>query len=243
MERQKPDQKATPRRPLTGVGAWGRVDDEFAAPLQDDLAAASNLMANPAASFVAMSALGLSFATQAFGFWLGAVTGAAQASKSLLGPQAKAVREETPNEPARPIADVIPMPVRKPVHKPVHKGAVKAEAAPAKAASAALRAKAKAEPAAKPVAAVTMPASQALMPEDFRKPRAIARPSAPDDLKAIEGVGPKLEKVLNDLGIWTYAQVAAWQQEEVAWVEDFLAFKGRIERDGWIAQAARLAKG
>ncbi len=239
MERQKPDQKATPKRPLTGVGAWGRVDDEFAAPLQDDLATASNLMANPATSFVALSALGLSFATQAFGFWLGAVTGAAQASRSLLGPHAKAVREETPDEPARPVAEVIPMPAR----KPVHRGAVKAEAAPAKPAPAAPLTTAKVEPAAKPVAAVAKPASQALMPEDFRKPRAIARPSAPDDLKAIEGVGPKLEKVLNDLGIWTYAQVAAWQQEEVAWVEDFLAFKGRIERDGWIAQAARLAKG
>ena len=76
------------------------------------------------------------------------------------------------------------------------------------------------------------------MPEDFHKPRAIERPAAPDDLKAISGIGPKLEKVLNDLGVWTYAQVAAWGSEEVAWVDDYLSFSGRIGRDKWIEQAA-----
>ena len=36
---------------------------------------------------------------------------------------------------------------------------------------------------------------------------------------------------------------AAWSREEIAWVDDYLAFKGRIERDGWLDQAARLAAG
>jgi NADH-quinone oxidoreductase subunit E len=93
-----------------------------------------------------------------------------------------------------------------------------------------------AKPAAEPVksdAALPAPAS--------RKPRSIERPAAPDDLKAISGIGPKLEKVLNDLGVWTYAQIAAWSKEEIAWVDDYLSFKGRIDRDGWIAQAAKLA--
>ena len=43
-----------------------------------------------------------------------------------------------------------------------------------------------------------------LMPEDFRQPKAMDRPAKPADLKAISGIGPKLEKVLNGLGIWTY---------------------------------------
>ena len=69
------------------------------------------------------------------------------------------------------------------------------------------------------------------MPEDCPTSRnAIERPAAPDDLKAISGVGPKLEKVLNDLGVWTYAQVAAWSSAEVAWVDDYLSFSGRIGR-------------
>lgn len=78
--------------------------------------------------------------------------------------------------------------------------------------------------------------------ETPRQPTALARPEVPGDLKAISGVGPKLEKVLNDLGIWTYAQIAAWTPGEIAWVEDFMGFKGRIGRDGWIAQAVMLGK-
>lgn len=90
-----------------------------------------------------------------------------------------------------------------------------------------------------PVASGTI---EPVMPEDFVKPKAIAKPDTPDDLKAISGVGPKLEGVLNSLGIWTYGQIAALTPYEVAWVDDYLQFKGRIERDGWIAQAADLAK-
>lgn len=96
-------------------------------------------------------------------------------------------------------------------------------------------------PVAKPVSQADP--AKALEPEDFRRPAEIEKPATPDDLKLISGVGPKLEQVLNGLGVWTFAQVAAWQPEEVAWVDDYLQFKGRIDRDGWIAQAAKLAKG
>ncbi|PRY95212.1 LSU ribosomal protein L21P [Hasllibacter halocynthiae] len=58
-----------------------------------------------------------------------------------------------------------------------------------------------------------------------------------DDLKRISGVGPKLEEKLNDVGVYTFAQIAAWSPEEVAYMDDRLSFKGRIERDGWIDQA------
>ncbi|TIP85309.1 MAG: NADH-ubiquinone dehydrogenase, partial [Mesorhizobium sp.] len=72
-------------------------------------------------------------------------------------------------------------------------------------------------------------------------PKAMDRPANPDDLKALSGIGPKLEQVLNGLGIWTYGQIAAWTPEEVAWVDDYLSFKGRIGRDNWLGQAAVLA--
>jgi len=64
-----------------------------------------------------------------------------------------------------------------------------------------------------------------------------------DDLKKISGVGPKLEKLLNSLGIYTFDQVAAWSADDVAWVDARLTFKGRIERDDWMSQAKKLAAG
>ena len=65
----------------------------------------------------------------------------------------------------------------------------------------------------------------------------------PDDLKQISGVGPVLEGKLHDLGITKFAQVAAFTPEQIAQVDDALSFKGRIERDEWLKQAAELAKG
>lgn len=103
------------------------------------------------------------------------------------------------------------------------------------------------EPPVAPAAAleptVVAGATAAIMPEDFRQPKAISRPDAPDDLKLIAGIGPKLEKVLNGLGVWTFAQLASWSPEEIAWVDDYLGLSGRIARDGWVAEADGLAKG
>ena len=69
------------------------------------------------------------------------------------------------------------------------------------------------------------------------------RKAGADDLKMIKGVGPKLEQTLNTLGFWHFDQIAKWSSEEIAWVDDNLKFKGRIERDGWIDQATTLAAG
>ncbi|MEL6235410.1 MAG: 50S ribosomal protein L21 [Pseudomonadota bacterium] len=62
-----------------------------------------------------------------------------------------------------------------------------------------------------------------------------------DDLTRISGVGPGLNAKLNDLGVFHFHQIAAWGADEIAWMDDKLSFKGRIERDEWIAQAAALA--
>ncbi len=64
-----------------------------------------------------------------------------------------------------------------------------------------------------------------------------------DDLKRISGVGPKLERTLNALGIFHYDQIAKWAADEIAWVDDNLTFKGRIARDDWMSQAKTLAAG
>lgn len=65
-------------------------------------------------------------------------------------------------------------------------------------------------------------------------------PSEADDLKVISGVGPKLEEKLNEVGIYTYEQIANWTEENVAEFDELLSFKGRIERDEWIAKAKEL---
>ncbi|MGR3624212.1 NADH-quinone oxidoreductase subunit E [Pseudophaeobacter sp.] len=90
--------------------------------------------------------------------------------------------------------------------------------------------------------AETKPAAQELAeaaPEILKE----ARGGLPDDLKLLKGVGPKLEETLNDLGFFHFDQIADWTEAEVAWVDSRLKFKGRIERDGWIAQAKKLAVG
>ncbi len=61
-----------------------------------------------------------------------------------------------------------------------------------------------------------------------------------DDLKKIRGVGPKLEKTLNNLGVYHFDQISSWNADEIAWVDDNLSFRGRIERDGWVSQAKKL---
>ena len=79
------------------------------------------------------------------------------------------------------------------------------------------------------------------------KPRAKAKAEAPagarDDLKKIGGIGPVIEKKLNALGLTTFAQIAALTADDIARIDAELNFKGRIEREEWVAQAAKLAAG
>ena len=77
-------------------------------------------------------------------------------------------------------------------------------------------------------------------PEMLKK----ARASGADDLKQIKGVGPKMEALLNKLGVFHFDQVGSWRKAEVQWVDDNLeGFKGRVSRDEWVKQAKILAKG
>jgi NADH-quinone oxidoreductase subunit E len=77
-------------------------------------------------------------------------------------------------------------------------------------------------------------------PELLKKPRS----GKGDDLKLIWGVGPKLEKMLNDMGVWHFDQIASWGKAELNWVDDRLeGFKGRASRDEWVKQSKKLAKG
>ncbi len=113
--------------------------------------------------------------------------------------------------------------------------AVSAEAAPVKEAAPAKAAPAEAAPAADAKAEEPAAAEGAAL---FTAPE-----GDPDDLKQISGVGPVLEGKLHGLGITRFAQIAAFSPEDVTKVDDALSFKGRIDRDDWIAQAKKLAEG
>ncbi len=67
--------------------------------------------------------------------------------------------------------------------------------------------------------------------------------AAADDLKNLSGVGPALEKKLLEGGVTSFAQIAAWTADDIAALDEKLSFKGRIEREGWVEQAKKLAKG
>ncbi|MGR3501081.1 50S ribosomal protein L21 [Pseudaestuariivita sp.] len=89
------------------------------------------------------------------------------------------------------------------------------------------------------------PKAEAPAAEEGTKPANLlteARGGQPDDLKKISGVGPKLEGLLHENGVFHFDQIAAWGADEIAYMDDRLSFKGRIERDNWIQQASDFAK-
>jgi NADH-quinone oxidoreductase subunit E len=103
-----------------------------------------------------------------------------------------------------------------------------------------------AAPVAEPAPVVTKPAAKPAKKAVAKGPSRPAGLEAPragkaDDLKRISGIGPKLEMVLNDLGIYHFDQISAWSRAEIDWIDDYLQFKGRVDRDQWIWQAKKLA--
>ncbi len=92
----------------------------------------------------------------------------------------------------------------------------------------------------------TVPAAAGAEDEGGSQPEALAQPRSgeADNLKEIKGVGPKLEQLLHELGIYHFDQIAGWSPAEVAWMDQNLkGFRGRVSRDDWIGQAKVLAAG
>ncbi len=81
--------------------------------------------------------------------------------------------------------------------------------------------------------------------EDDARPSNLTQPinGEKDDLKRISGIGPKIEETLNGLGVYHFAQIAKWTKENVDWIDAFLSFKGRVDRENWISQSKLLAAG
>jgi len=67
------------------------------------------------------------------------------------------------------------------------------------------------------------------------------RPTSCDDLTTLKGISRILEERLHALGIYTYAQIAAWNEDHVREFSIRLAFRDRIQREQWVQQASQLA--
>jgi predicted flap endonuclease-1-like 5' DNA nuclease len=150
-------------------------------------------------------------------FCSGEVAAQTQVSTPASAPATKPVEAAKPVQASKPVAAAKPVETTKPV-------AAKKPAAAKKPTPA---------PAANPKEAPKDTGSSMLT-----KPR----DGGKDDLKKIKGVGPGLEKTLNELGIFHYDQVAKWDADDIAWVDDRLKFKGRIVRDDWVGQAKDFAQ-
>ena len=171
------------------------------------------LMAHPMAAMAATTAIGFGIAGQMAGAMLGVMQSAAERTKVMLDEAAELAAK----------AD-----------------ASRETAAPVKA-KPELRVVPKAEPEMK-VAREKSATPKAAEARPVRRAPA-AKAAKADDLKAISGIGPKLEQVLNGMGFKRYADIAALKAGDVARIEAELGLDGRIARDGWVEQARTLVKG
>ncbi|WP_245437395.1 5' DNA nuclease [Neorhizobium tomejilense] len=205
------------------------------------------LMANMAAA----TAIGFGIATQMAGVFFGALQGAMEA-----GNRQKAA-DPNPAE-ASPIAETPAPAAAEPVVAAATAKPVAAKPkAPRKAAAPVLKAAPVAEPVTKPAAkaapakaaprvapkvSARQPAPVKPAPVKPEKAKTAKASAGGGDLKQISGIGPKLAEVLNGLGVTSLAQVAAWNEADIARFDKELGFEGRISRDDWVGQAKALLK-
>jgi len=159
---------------------------------------------------------------------------AAQMAAASVAEAVKATAEATAS-----VARAAEAPVEAPVEAKAEPVVEVAPAPSVEAAEACVEAMA---PAAEDAVPVTMDSAEAEAPAALRPAFLFeGRPEDADDLKRIKGVGPKLEEMLNGMGIYRFAQIAEFEPGHLAWVDENLtAFKGRPFRDDWIAQAKSL---
>ncbi|UVC11227.1 hypothetical protein IHQ71_11990 [Rhizobium sp. TH2] len=207
----------------------GKQDDKKG--VADEAASFSNLaessaklFAEQAAAMTVFTAYGMSVAAQMTGMMLGALRGPAQAdapTKAEVKPQAETTGNVVP---LRPVQETKPhAPVKSPVAKaPVAKVPARKAATVKPVAS-----KVETKPVAPKVAAA----------------KAEMASASGDDLKKIPGIGPRLEKVLNDRGIARFGDIAGLSKAALKKLDGELGLEGRVMRDDWAGQAKALSGG
>ncbi|MCF1459779.1 5' DNA nuclease [Agrobacterium vitis] len=208
------------------------------------------LMANPMAAFAAATVLGFGFATQMTGVVLGSM-------QTMMDKPTRRTKDDVPEDKAdhqvaaasvsevnlkpetqlqpvdAPVLDAVVQPKVAPAGRPVAKTKSKPQAAkPVK--SPAVRSDKK------PTVAPVTPLEE---PEVKAAPVAVKparRRGKKVDLKAIGGVGPKVQEMLSKLGVHGLDDIATWTPEDAARIDAELGLDGRILRDDWIGQARKL---
>ncbi len=65
-----------------------------------------------------------------------------------------------------------------------------------------------------------------------------AKPDQVDDLKQLKGIGRKLERKLHGLGVYQFAQLAAFDDADLEWLDEKLCLlEGQSKKDAWVRQA------
>ncbi|MDO1581829.1 5' DNA nuclease [Rhizobium oryzicola] len=225
----------------------------FTLPFADS-AAVHAAMTNPAAAIAAATAVGMSLSAQMANAFFGMAQAALEVSARLNSSapatpakeEVKAAEPATSTEAAKPEPVVVklePKVAQAPAVSAVEpeipvKAPVAKKAPAAKKVAAPVKAKAPKVVTPAPAVEVTpVPVKKAAAKKVSAKAAAKA-----DDLKKISGIGPKLETLLNDLGIRRYHEIAAWTQTEVEHFDRELGLDGRIAKDDWIAQAKALLR-
>lgn len=218
--------------------AAGMLQEPSAAPLH-------SLMAHPAAAFAAATAIGFGFSTQMAGAFWGALQGAVEATNRFA-----AALEEQKDAPSvvapQPVSTIdgagdAPKPVKAAPAADVKAAGAKARRKPV---TAPVAAEAPAAVKIAPVKAKAASGVKASAGKVAAREKTVARGRRPaagaDDLKQISGIGPKLESVLQQRSIRSFADIASWSDADVARIDAELGFEGRIGRDDWVGQARRL---
>lgn len=223
--------------------------------------APTNPMDVMAAATAAGMALSTQFASAFFGMMQAAMETTARSAKSAAPAEQSmpdALRAEVKPEvkvapkveaPVSVEPEKVPVAAAVPQAEPVAKAKpVKTAARKTKAAGTDKVKQAKAEAPAKPAPRKTTSAPRKAAVTETKPVEPKARPAsarkakAGADLKRISGIGPKLEGMLNAMGVKSVKDIAAWSEDDVAHFDRELGLDGRIAKDNWIAQAQALLR-
>lgn len=98
----------------------------------------------------------------------------------------------------------------------------------------------------------TVPKSEEIVVKKAQDPKSISKlietvgafdetSHTKDNLQLINGIGPKMEEVLNSIGIFSFVQVSNMTKVEYDLLDEITeSFPGRAERDDWAGQAKTL---
>ena len=86
------------------------------------------------------------------------------------------------------------------------------------------------------------PAKKAAPKAEKAAPKAKAAAAASDDLTQLTGVGPAFATKLNEAGVTSFAQIAAWTDAEIERLDgEISGLKAKAEKGDWVAEAKGFA--